>query len=62
MYKYVLLYRHILLYHHKSLYHHILLYHPVQYNWVKKMVYIGREIIGIEYLGVTREVGWRNLF
>lgn len=31
-------------------------YYPVQYNWVKKMVYIGREIIGIEYLGVTREM------
>ena len=31
-------------------------YYPVQYNWVNKMVYMGREIIGIEYIGEEREV------
>ena len=32
-------------------------YYPVQYNWVDKMVYVGRENIGVEWLGVEREVG-----
>merc|ERR1712156_1278103 len=32
------------------------LYYPVQYNWIEKMVYIGREIIGIEYLNEVREM------
>ena len=32
------------------------LYYPVQYNWVEKMVHIGREIIGVEYLNVEKEV------
>lgn len=31
-------------------------YYPVQYNWIEKMVYIGREILGIEYIGETRTV------
>ena len=31
-------------------------YYPVQYNWVDKMVYMGREIIGIEYINVEKEV------
>ena len=31
-------------------------YYPVQYNWVEKMVFIGREIIGVEYLNIEREV------
>ena len=31
-------------------------YYPIQYNWVDKMVYIGREIIGIEYINVEKEV------
>jgi len=31
-------------------------YFPVQYNWVRNMVYIGREEIGIEYLNVVREM------
>jgi len=31
-------------------------YYPVQYNWVEKMVFIGREMIGIEYLNVEREM------
>jgi len=31
-------------------------YYPVQYNWVDKMVYIGREFIGIEYLNEEREM------
>jgi len=32
------------------------LYYPVQYNWVEKMVHIGREIIGVEYLNVEKEL------
>ena len=28
----------------------------MQYNWVKKMVYIGREIIGLEYLDQVAEM------
>jgi hypothetical protein len=32
------------------------LYYPVQYNWIDKMVYIGREVIGIEYINEVREV------
>jgi len=32
------------------------LYYPVQYNWIEKMVYIGREIIGIEYINEVREM------
>jgi len=31
-------------------------YYPVQYNWVEKMVYIGREIIGVEYLDTIEEM------
>jgi len=31
-------------------------YYPVQYNWVEKMVFIGREIIGVEYLNIEREL------
>ena len=31
-------------------------YYPVQYNWVDKMVFMGREIIGIEYINVEKEV------
>jgi len=31
-------------------------YYPVQYNWIDKMVYIGREIIGIEYITEVREM------
>ena len=31
-------------------------YYPIQYNWVDNTVYIGREIIGIEYINVEREV------
>ena len=31
-------------------------YYPVQYNWVDNMVYIGREIIGIEYVNEEKEV------
>jgi len=31
-------------------------YYPVQYNWVEKMVYIGREMLGIEYLNEVKEV------
>ena len=31
-------------------------YYPIQYNWVDKMVFMGREIIGIEYIGEQREV------
>ena len=25
-------------------------YYPVQYNWVEKLTYIGREMLGIEYI------------
>ena len=31
-------------------------YYPVQYNWIDKMVFIGREVIGIEYISEVREV------
>ena len=31
-------------------------YYPIQYNWVDKLVFMGREIIGIEYIGEQREV------
>lgn len=31
-------------------------YYPVQYNWVDKMVYIGRELLGIEYINTVEEV------
>jgi len=31
-------------------------YYPVQYNWIDNMVYIGREIIGIEYLNTVQEM------
>ena len=32
-------------------------YYPIQYNWVDNLVYMGREVIGIEYLNVEKEVG-----
>ena len=32
-------------------------YYPVQYNWVDNMVFIGREMIRIEYINEEREVG-----
>jgi len=31
-------------------------YYPVQYNWVEKLTYIGREILGIEYINSVEEV------
>jgi len=31
-------------------------YYPVQYNWVDKMVHIGRERIGIEYIDTVQEM------
>jgi len=31
-------------------------YYPIQYNWVDNTVYIGREIIGIEYINVEKEM------
>ena len=31
-------------------------YYPVQYNWVDKMVFMGREVIGIEYINIEKEV------
>lgn len=31
-------------------------FYPVQYNWVKKMVYIGREMLGIEFLNKVAEL------
>jgi len=31
-------------------------YYPIQYNWIDKMVYIGRENIKIEYINVVREM------
>jgi len=31
-------------------------YYPVQYNWVDKLVYMGREIIGIEFVNEEREM------
>ena len=31
-------------------------YYPVQYNWVDKLVFIGREMIRIEYINEEREV------
>ena len=37
-------------------------YYPVQYNWVDNMVFIGREMIRIEYINQEREVsGCDNL-
>ena len=30
--------------------------YPIQYNWVDNLEYIGREIIGIEYIQEEREV------
>lgn len=33
------------------------IYYPVQYNWVDNMVFIGRELIGVEYLNIVQEVG-----
>ena len=36
-------------------------YYPIQYNWVDKMVFMGREIIGIEYIGEQREVCSRDI-
>ena len=35
-------------------------YYPIQYNWVDNLVYMGREVIGIEYLNVEKEVGATN--
>ena len=37
-------------------------YYPIQYNWVDNLVYMGREVIGIEYLNVEKEVGATNPF
>ena len=31
-------------------------YYPVQYNWVDNLVFVGREIIGIEFLNEAKEV------
>jgi len=31
-------------------------YYPVQYNWVDKLQYVGREIIGVEYINIEREL------
>merc|ERR1719195_2009110 len=31
-------------------------YYPVQYNWVDNMVFIGRELIGVEYLNNIQEL------
>ena len=31
-------------------------YYPIQYNWVEKLVYIGRENIGVEYIGEVRDL------
>ena len=36
-------------------------YYPIQYNWVDNTVYIGREIIGIEYINVEKEVSSVNI-
>ena len=36
-------------------------YYPIQYNWVDNTVYIGREIIGIEYINVEKEVSSINI-
>ncbi len=30
--------------------------YPIQYNWVDKLNYVGREILGIEYIDVTAEL------
>jgi len=32
------------------------IYYPVQYNWVDNMVFIGRELIGVEYLNIVQEL------
>jgi len=31
-------------------------YYPVQYNWVEKLKYIGREMLGIEYINTVQEM------
>ena len=38
----------------------IQVYYPVQYNWIDNMVYIGREIIGIEYLNTVQGINQRR--